>query len=282
MITNKATATVLLASLMENEQTKPLLDKALSTYPLYKGKKDYDLIPTRESLNEKILNRYKYREIGFETVGRFLFELENTMKLIMPTYNELFKTVEIMSDIEDPFGNVDFTETFEEERTGTTETEGTSTGNSNTTSNTTATSNFESEGTTTNNITTNGNNTVDKTRKFSDTPQNNLDSLNKYLTDYTEESEKANLSNTEVANGGTTSTSIGTDTNETTSTGTDSTETTGKSEVTGTTKHTFTKKGNQGVNTYAHDMNEFRTTINDYVEQIVNDERLNELFLLVW
>jgi hypothetical protein len=36
------------------------------------------------------------------------------------------------------------------------------------------------------------------------------------------------------------------------------------------------------VNTYAHDMNEFRTSIIDVVDQIVNDSRIRELFMLVY
>ena len=72
MITDYGQMSVKLVSLLNNEQAKQAFDKALSTYPLYKGKKDYDLIPTREQLNERLLNHYKYREIGFETVGRFI------------------------------------------------------------------------------------------------------------------------------------------------------------------------------------------------------------------
>ena len=49
-----------------------------------------------------------------------------------------------------------------------------------------------------------------------------------------------------------------------------------------TTKHTYTKTGNQGVNTYAHDMEEYRTVIIDVVNQIVTDPRIAELFMLVY
>ena len=76
--------TEVLINLMENEQTKPLINNALSTYPLYVSTSQHEygipnIIPTREELNKKILNYYKYREIGFETVGRFLDELEISM-----------------------------------------------------------------------------------------------------------------------------------------------------------------------------------------------------------
>ncbi|MBQ8426168.1 MAG: hypothetical protein IJX16_00185 [Clostridia bacterium] len=278
MVVNNAQATVLLSSIMATEQGKEALNKALSTYPLYRGKKDYDLIPTREALNEKILNRYKYREIGFETVGRFLFELENTMKLIMPYYNEMFKTVEIMADLENPFDNVDVTETFSEERTANTtgthgeESTSNSTGKTTTSDNATTDATSDATGTL--------QNTTTKTTKMSDTPQNNVDDLNKYLTQYNQDSATTNQHTSDIVLNS--SETTGTSEANSESATTNSVEGNSTTNVTGSTQHTFTKKGNQGVNTYAHDMLEFRLTINDYVEQIVNDERINELFLLVW
>ena len=110
-----------LRDIMLNEQTRPRLDQALSTYPLYASEKAFDLIPTREELNKKLLDHWKYHEIGFETVGRFLDELEITMCEIMPRYNELFKTVVTMAELPSPFDNVDVVETFEQERHDTSE-----------------------------------------------------------------------------------------------------------------------------------------------------------------
>ena len=86
--------TVELKTLMENEEARKMLNKAMSTYPLYskKSKEEFapSYIPTREELNSKILNFYKYREIAFETPGRFLDELEVALIEIMPYYNQLF------------------------------------------------------------------------------------------------------------------------------------------------------------------------------------------------
>lgn len=94
----EAKYTEVLKNLLDNEQTKPLIDKALSTYPLYKQKTEGEYIPvhipTREELNNAILNYYKYREIGFETVGRFLDELETAMCEIMPYYNQRYFSVD--------------------------------------------------------------------------------------------------------------------------------------------------------------------------------------------
>ena len=270
MITNYGQMSVNLSSLLANEQAKQAIDKALSTYPLYQGKKDYDLIPTREQLNEKILNHYKYREIGFETVGRFLDELRITMCEIMPYYNELFKTVEIMADLENPFDNVDVTETFEETRTDNATSQGTSTSTSKNTSE------QETLDSRTNDTTTTNSATATSKNKFSDTPQNSVDSIDNYLTEYREEN------NTSNGNGSESVTSEGESISTTTDNGEGTATTTGTSESNGTTRHTFTKKGNQGVNTYAHDMNEFRTSIIDVVDRIIHDNRIAELFMLVW
>lgn len=250
MITDYAQMTVKLSTLLNNEEAKQAIEMAMSTYPIYKGETITPLLPTREQLNEKILNHYKYREIGFETVGRFLDELKITMCEIMPYYNELFKTVEIMLNIDDPFGNVDVTETFEETREENVSSEGQTSSTSNSSNSTEASSNSTSNG----------------VSKFSDTPQNSVNNIDNYMTEYREQSDTASGQSNESAS----SEVEGTATSE------------GQSQTTGTTRHTFTKKGNQGVNTYAHDMNEFRTSIIDVVDRIIHDNRIAELFMLVW
>lgn len=328
--------TVVLRDIMRNEITKTELENALSTYPLYEPKKTYDLIPTREQLNTKLLNHYKYREIGFETVGRFVDELEITMNEIMPFYNEMFKTIETMADLPNPFDNVDVTETFEQESTGTSTQNGTSSNNQTINSNqngtttqsgtssqsgtnnvqntgtskdeTTETSSTENEenSTSSNNQTSNG-----KTVK-SDTPQDSLGIGSKNIdgVSYASEAEwREDVGTSDTENSGTSSqdtetssttnrtnseTVVGTNSNEeetemsseSSSTSNSESNETGTtkvdSETSGTVKHTFTKKGNQGVNTYAHDMNEFRTSIIDVVDMIINDMRLQQLFMGVF
>ena len=282
MISAYAKYTVVLKSLMDNPQTKTKLDEALSKYPIYVGKKEYDLIPTREALNAKILNHYKYREIGFETVGRFLDELEIAMSELMPYYNELFKSVEIMADLENPFDNVDVTETFEQEREETTSNEQSATGER------TTTGTSESEHSTNSGVTssseenTNGTKTANNEKRVSDTPQNSINTVDNYLTEHVKDIATDNTNNqlkttaeTETNEGGFT---------ESSSRETDKTESTAEGSATtnATVKHTMTKKGNQGVNTYAHDMNEFRTSIIDVVDRIIHDKRIAELFMLVW
>ena len=266
MIRDYATATVKLNSIADNSEGKKALSKALSEYPLYKGKKNYDLIPTRQQLNKRILEAYKYREIGFETVGRFLDELRITMNDIMPYYNELFKTIETMADLENPFDNVDVTETIRETRKENVESEGSSNVEQDGNALTKVNASSETE--------TNGSGNAKTTTKKSDTPQNNVSNINNYLSEYEENVNTNSFSNTENNSSDSAETVESENNTSTTLRGTSETET--------IFEHTMNKKGNQGVNTYAHDMNEFRTSIIDVVNRIVHDNRIAELFLLVW
>lgn len=248
----RAKYTVVLKSLLDEPTSKEAIDKALSTYPLYEGKKLYDMIPNRSQLNKKVLNHYKYREIGFETVGRFIDELEITMNEIMPRYNELFKTVEIMCELPSPFDNVDVIEKIKDTREVI---------SSDSSSNNTVVSDRS-----------NSSNTSESDSKIvkSTTPQNEMDVPAK------------NIDNIGYADSVEWNKNNGKD--ESTTTGNSESDSTSSS--TGNTKeiyeHTYTKIGNQGVNTYAHDMNEFRTSIIDIVDEIINDERLSDLFMRVF
>ena len=89
--------TVTILSLQKNN-----FDFGLKTYPIFNE-------TYRETLNNNILNYYFESEIGFETAELFKFYLNNTMALIMPKYNELYKKQEIA--LENIFGNVDLHET---------------------------------------------------------------------------------------------------------------------------------------------------------------------------
>ena len=63
--------TEVLDNLLNNEEAKEAIDEAMATYPLYEQEekaRQYDTayhVPTRKELNNKILNYYRFREIGF-------------------------------------------------------------------------------------------------------------------------------------------------------------------------------------------------------------------------
>lgn len=57
----------------------------LAAYPIYDE-------THRAELNQKIYNRYRFREIGFETAAMFTHYFIALLNEIMPYYNELFET----------------------------------------------------------------------------------------------------------------------------------------------------------------------------------------------
>lgn len=107
--------TEVLDNLLNYSESRTAIEQAMSTYPLYQTDpnkvKQYGTayqIPTRSELNTKILNFYRFREIGQETFGRWLFELETALNEIMPRYNQLFYSAD--QDY-NPIYNVDYKKT---------------------------------------------------------------------------------------------------------------------------------------------------------------------------
>lgn len=261
---------VVLKDLMDNEQAAEQISTALSTYPLYEQKNNRidTIIPGREELNKKLLNHYKYREIAFETVGRFLDELQITMEEIMPYYNEMFKTIEIMSELDNPFDNVDITETYFEETSGTATNEGTSEVNSQSSNETQSSDSSQTNAAVENN----------SKNVHAATPQGVLDISSDDIDSipYADDATWNKSNNSDTAN------SSGSSNAKSDTSSSQDSESMSQTTTSGTTEHTFTKKGNQGVNTYAHDMIEFRTSIIDVTNQIINDIRIKELFMMVF
>lgn len=64
------------------------------------GLSDYPIFDEayRSTLNDKIIRRYYFREIGFETMGQFSFMLRRTMHEIMPYYNQLYESLPLVTD----------------------------------------------------------------------------------------------------------------------------------------------------------------------------------------
>ena len=108
--------TEVLDNLLRNEEASTAIQQAMSTYPLYQTDNEkaekYGTayhIPTRKELNDKILNYYRFRDIGQETFGRWLFELETALNERMPYYNQLFYSAD--QDF-NPIYNVDYQKTI--------------------------------------------------------------------------------------------------------------------------------------------------------------------------
>ena len=272
--------TIVLKTLLDDPGSKALIDKALSTYPLYtpEHQTKFTEVMTRDELNERLLNHFKYREIGFETFGRFLDELEIAMKEIMPYYNQFFISQDIINGLEDIFGNLDVKEEFEEETTGS--------GSSSDSEIEKIDSEVESEssGSSSGSDSSETNSTITTKGKQvkSETPQSQIKVEEIDNVQYADNiGWNKDNSNTDSTTSGTTSSS-NTSENTTTTKGTNTSSKESETTSSGTTKHTLHRKGNQGVNTYAHDMLEFRELFINIVQQIINDKRIQELFMQVY
>ena len=91
----------------------------LDKYPIYN--EEY-----RTKLNDKIINHFYFREIGFETAAQFAWYMKRTMNEIMPKYNRLYEAM--LTDLRHPLS--DWTRhrdaTIEGETTSDTQNAGTS------------------------------------------------------------------------------------------------------------------------------------------------------------
>lgn len=289
-----ANYTVTLKTLMDNPQTKPLLDKALSTYPMYLPRlteREYmpNIIPSREELNRKLLNHFKYREIGFETVGRFLDELEIAMCEIMPYYNQLMFTQDQDYNI---IYNVDY------KRTTTTDRAGESASTSKSTEDVTLTKNSktDSTGKITTDVHASDNSTSDVEMDSKDknvqsaTPQGQLDIPANEIdsVSYADEAKwGANESKSiTYTDGESESNTVQDSTGSDTTTGTTKTE--GANNVTASGSNTEnenvleTTKGNFGVVSAQDLVAKYRAIIINIEQMIIEDKRIQELFMLVY
>lgn len=182
----------------------------------------------KKAFERKVIDHFYFRQIGQETVGRWLHYFRTKIREIMPLYIQRYESEALMKGIDDPFGNVDITETFVQETIGNTTTA--NRGRS------TDTQSGSSE------------------HRFSKTPQGAIENLDRYMS----EASRDNNNNNNIVDS----------------------EASGSTDSTGKVTHTFTKKGNQGVNTYAHDMLELRETFLNIDLEIIDE--LEELFLGVY
>ena len=69
-------------------------------------------------LEQKIIDHYRFRQIGQETVGRFKHYLKCKMQEIMPYYVQLYEFDAKFRNIEDPLESYNLVETFKQETNG--------------------------------------------------------------------------------------------------------------------------------------------------------------------
>ena len=248
--------TEVLDNLLNNEEANAEIQLAMSTYPLYETDPDrvkqYGTaykIPTRSELNEKILNHYRFREIGQETFGRWLFELKTALVEIMPKYNQLFYSAD--QDF-NPIYNVDYIKSIKRGK------KDSSVGTQNSSTNT----NTTGEDTSSNEEFTKSVN--------SKTPQSQLNIPNTGIdtVDYADDASWGK-------NSGTTSGSNTTNGNSTMN---------GSNSVIGKEDEDILEntKGNFGVVSAQDLIIKYRETIINIEQMIINDPRIKELFMLIY
>lgn len=213
----------------------------------------------RGIIETKILKHYYTREIGLETVGLWKLKLNTALNEIMPYYNQLYESTLLQFN---PFYDVDYTR----KHTGTATTDDTI---SRTETKTNTKTDQGTQSATNTNVV--DGTTVDK---FSDTPQGSIDlmdvSANAYLTNL----RKVDNDTTTTDNGSLTHSSTVADT--------------GSNTVAGTNGRDFAEafteeiKGKMGTQSYAKLLKEFRETFLNIDELLVNDEKIQRLFMKLW
>ena len=248
--------TEILDTLLKNPTTRPAIENAMSKYPLYETDpnkvREYGTsykVPTREELNTKILNFYRFREIGQETFGRWLYELETALNEIMPYYNQLFYSAD--QDF-NPIYNVDYKKIIDREKKD--NTVGTQNSQSNTSSN-------GSDSTTNEEYTKTVN---------AKTPQDMLNISNTGI-DSVNYADDAGWGKSSGSTHGTNSTTGNTSSN-------------GSNSVIGKENEGIveTTKGNFGVVSAQDLILKYRETILNIEQLIINDPRISELFMLIY
>lgn len=139
-------------------------------YPVPKAVIEYNgktaTVPfDKKAFEQKILDHYRFRQIGQETVGRWLHYFRTRIREIMPYYVQLYEFEAKWFNVDDPLESYNLVETFEESSQGS----GTQTtsGSSENTSETTG--------------------TTENIRKHSDTPQGEIENLDDYMSEATRE-----------------------------------------------------------------------------------------------
>lgn len=113
----------------------------------YNGKRctvDFD----KEAFEQKVIDHYRFRQIGQETWGRFKHYFRTRVREVMPYYIQMYEFDAKFRNIQDPLESYNLIETFKQESSGS------------------GSNSSESNG----------------TNKFSDTPQGSIANLDMYLT----------------------------------------------------------------------------------------------------
>ena len=71
----------------------------------------------KKAFEKKVIDHYYFRQIGQETVGRFLHYFRARIREIMPFYIQRYKSCEWLDKIEDPLESYNLTEEYKANHT---------------------------------------------------------------------------------------------------------------------------------------------------------------------
>lgn len=202
----------------------------------------------KTAFEQKVLDHFWTRQIGQETVGRFLHYFRRTVREIMPYYIQRYESVDLMNDSEiKPLDNYNMIEEYSSERSESSSGAGTSTATESGSTSETGSVTGETGGATV----------------TSDTPQSTLNlplntSGSVTLSHASNAEETRGKTSEERTNSGSTSSE---------STGSTTSETSG----TGTETHTLKRRGNIGVTTYAQLLEGYRETFLNIDMEVINE-----------
>lgn len=213
----------------------------------YNGKTckvDFD----KAAFEKKIVDHYYFRQIGQETVGRWLHYFRTRIREIMPYFVQLYEFDAKFRNIDDPLESYNLVETFKQEHSNNGSVSGTSTSSNS--------SERSEEGS--------SNASNDLVRKFSNTPQGSVSNLDDHLTEATVENGLQNGSSNQTAN----------------ESGSASGSSEQTSEDSGSVEHTLTKRGNIGVQPLGGEVENIRNAFINIDQMVINE--LKDLFLQVY
>ena len=185
----------------------------------------------KAAFEQKVLDHYRFRQIGQETPGRWLHYFRTRIREIMPYYIQRYKSVELFESIPDPLESYNLTEEYEESRNDSSETSSTATN--------------ERSSESSNNESGNG------LKKMLDTPQGQVSLIDTYM------------SNAEENTHATTNSATGQEDESSSSTGTAS--------ATGSVKTKLTRRGNIGVQPLGDELQKLRAAFINVDMEIINE-----------
>lgn len=214
----------------------------------------------KQAFEQKIIDHYRFRQIGQETVGRWLHYFRTRIREIMPYYVQLYEFEAKWFNVDDPLESYNLREEYSEEHTGSGTVSGTSSGTA------TVTGEAGRQNTGTEKKTA----TQGNTKKFSNTPQGTITNLDNHLTEATVDNGNASEDITR--------------TEGVTENSSESSETSGTSaqtsEDSGSVTHTLTRRGNIGVQPLGTEVKNIRDAFINIDLMVINE--LKDLFLQVY